>query len=64
MLPDNVKVFGIRRAKTFQIEELNVALHGQSFRQAAVTDNLVPGYPSPIDGVQHRGASHRLGRDG
>ncbi len=28
VLPDNVKVFGIRRAKTFQIEELNVALHG------------------------------------
>ena len=58
VLPDNVKVFGIRRAKTFQIEELNVALHGQSFRQAAVTDNLVPGYPSPIDGVFNIGVLH------
>ena len=58
VLPDNVNVFGIRRAETFQIEELNVALHGQSFRQAVVTDNLVPGYPSPIDGAFNIGVLH------
>ena len=64
-LPDNVKVFGIRRAETFQIEELNVALHGQSFRQAVVTDNLVPGYPLPIDGAFNIGVLHTaLGRMG
>ena len=57
-LPENINVFGIGRAETFQIEELNVALHGQSFRQAAVTNNLVPGYPSPIDGAFNIGVLH------
>ena len=58
VLPDNVNVFGVRRPETFQIEGLNVALHGQSFRQAATTDNLVPGYPSPIDGAFNIGVLH------
>ena len=58
VLPENVNVFGIGRAETFQIEELNVALHGQSFHQAAVTENLVPGYPSPIDGAFNIGVLH------
>ena len=58
VLPDNVNVFGIRKAETFQIKELSVALHGQSFRQAATTDNLVPGYPSPIDGAFNIGVLH------
>ena len=58
VLPDNVNVFGIRKAETFQIEELNVALHGQSFRQATTTDNLVPCYPSPIDGAFNIGVLH------
>ena len=58
VLPDNVNVFGFRRAKTFRMEELNVALHGQSFRQAAVTDNLVPGYPSPTKGAFNIGVLH------
>ena len=58
VLPDNVNVFGIRKAETFQIEELSVALHGQSFRQAATTDNLVLGYPSPIDGAFNIGVLH------
>ena len=65
VLPDNVSVFGFRRAETFRIEELNVALHGQSFRQAAVTDNLVPGYPSPIKDTFNIGVLHTaLGRMG
>ena len=51
VLPQNVSVFGTRKAQTFQIEELNVALHGQSFRERAVTDNLVPDYPKPIAGA-------------
>lgn len=46
-LPDNVNVFAARTAETFNLEELNVALHGQSFRERAVTENLVPGYPAP-----------------
>ena len=58
VLPDNVKVFSGRRPETLQIETLNVALHGQSFRQRDVTDNLVPAYPSPLDGMFNIGVLH------
>ena len=58
MLPDNVKVFSARRPVTLQIETLNVALHGQSFRQRDVTDNLVPAYPSPLQGMFNIGVLH------
>ena len=44
-LPDNVRVFRTRKAQTFALDELSVALHGQSFPEIAVADNLVPGYP-------------------
>ena len=57
-LPDNVSVFGTRKAETFQIEELNVALHGQSFSEKAVLDNLVPDYPAPVDGAFNIGVLH------
>ena len=57
-LPDNVSVFGTRKAETFRFEELNVALHGQSFREKAVTDNLVPNYPTPVDGSFNIGVLH------
>ena len=58
VLPDNVNVFGVRKPETFRNEEINVVLHGQSYRQTAVTENLVPGYPSPIDGAFNIGVLH------
>ena len=57
-LPDNVHVFGTRKAQTFQLDKLNVALHGQSFRDKAVTDNLVPDYPVPVQGAFNIGVLH------
>lgn len=57
-LPDNVHVFGARTAQTFKHEKLNVALHGQSFREKAVTENLVPGYPAPVTGAFNVGVLH------
>jgi DNA repair exonuclease SbcCD nuclease subunit len=57
-LPDNVHVFSARRAQTFRIDAHKVALHGQSFRLAATTDNLVPGYPAPIPGWFNIGVLH------
>ena len=57
-LPDNVRVFGTRKAQTFRLEKLNVALHGHSFREKAVTDNLVPGYPAPLEGAFNIGVLH------
>ena len=57
-LPDNVQVFPARRAETFRIAAHQVALHGQSFKHAATTDNLVPGYPAPVPGWLNIGVLH------
>jgi DNA repair protein SbcD/Mre11 len=57
-LPANVRVFSARRPETFSLEKYAVALHGQSFRQRDVTDNLVPAYPSPTTGCFNIGVLH------
>ena len=57
-LPDGVHVFSTRKPETFTLEELGVALHGQSFRQRDITDNLVPAYPEPVDGAFNIGVLH------
>jgi DNA repair exonuclease SbcCD nuclease subunit len=57
-LPTIVSVFPARKAETFRLPHLNVALHGQSFRQRDITDNLVPAYPSPIAGCFNIGVLH------
>ena len=57
-LPTNVSVFPARKAETFRLPHLNVALHGQSFRQRDITDNLVPAYPSPVAGCFNIGVLH------
>ncbi len=57
-LPENVRVFRGKKAETFTLDELGVALHGQSFRDRAVTENLVPDYPSPRKGVFNIGVLH------
>lgn len=59
-LPGNVRVFSTRRPQTFELAELDVALHGHGFRQRDVADNLVPAYPEPLPrrfniGVLHTG---------
>ena len=57
-LPDNVQVFGTRKPETFNFGELNVALHGQSFLQRDVTDNLALDYPAPVSGAFNIGVLH------
>ena len=57
-MPDGVHVFSYRKPETFKLEQLGVALHGQSFRQRDVTENLVPAYPEPIDGAFNIGVLH------
>ena len=57
-LPDNVHVFSSRKAETFRIETRKVALHGRSFKVAATTDNLLPGYPDPVAGWLNIGVLH------
>ena len=57
-LPENVFVFGTRKPETFALGKLNVALHGQSFRQRDVTENLVPNYPIPVSDAFNIGVLH------
>jgi len=57
-LPDNVHVFSSRKAETFAIESLKVAIHGRSFKQKATTENMVPNYPEPVPGWLNIGVLH------
>lgn len=49
-LPTNVTVFSSRTAQTVRIDELSVAIHGRSFPERAVEEDLVPSYPAPVPG--------------
>lgn len=57
-LPDNVHVFGARTPQSFKVDDLNVVLHGQSFKQRDVTDNLALTYPEPVVGSFNIGVLH------
>jgi DNA repair exonuclease SbcCD nuclease subunit len=57
-LPDNVHQFESRKAGTFRIDALKVALHGRSYREAATFDNLVTSYPAPVAGWLNIGVLH------
>ena len=57
-LPDNVHVFSSRKPQTFELLDSNIALHGQSFRQRDVTDNLALNYPAPVTGAFNIGVLH------
>lgn len=57
-LPDNVHVFRADKACTLVLPSHKVALHGRSFPQAAVTENLVAAYPDPLPGHFNIGVLH------
>lgn len=57
-LPDNVHVFGARQPESFRIDDLDVVLHGQSYRQRDVSENLARSYPQPVDGTFNIGVLH------
>lgn len=58
--PSNVSVFSSRAPETFDLADLGVALHGQSFPTGAVVEDLSANYPQPKPnrfniGVLHTG---------
>jgi len=57
-LPENVHSFSSRKAETVEPEKWPVAIHGMSFPNRAVEENLVPGYPDPIPGKFNLGILH------
>jgi exonuclease SbcD len=56
-LPGNVFQFPTK-PKTVRIEELEVALHGRSFSDRAMTENIVLDYPDPVPGWFNIGVLH------
>ena len=58
VLPENVETFSAVKPESFQLKDLGVALHGQSFRQRELPDNLVPTYPEPIACMFNIGVLH------
>ena len=57
-LPDNVFTFDNRKPTTFCLEHLKVALHGRSFKEKETIENLVTGYPAPVQGMFNIGVLH------
>jgi DNA repair protein SbcD/Mre11 len=57
-LPQNVKLLAHDGPETIHLPDLGVAIHGQSFKHAAVTDNLAITYPPPVSGYVNIGLLH------
>jgi DNA repair exonuclease SbcCD nuclease subunit len=62
-LPGNVHEFPVRKAETVILRELGVALHGQSFPDREVPEDLSAGYPDPVPGLLNIGVLHTSGDD-
>ena len=57
-LPPNVREFSSRTCQTFEMAELGVALHGHSFPNRAVPENLASGYNAPSAGMVNIAVLH------
>ncbi len=57
-LPERVHVFPANRATTHRIEALRVAIHGRSFPNRAVEENLSLSYPAAVPGWFNLGVLH------
>jgi len=57
-LPDNVHAFGHQKPGSQIARELGVAVHGQSFAQKVVDEDLAAGYPEPEPGLLNIGLLH------
>ncbi len=57
-LPPNVHQFETRKANTFLVDGLKVALHGRSYKEAATVENLATSYPAPVAGWLNIGVLH------
>jgi exonuclease SbcD len=65
---DGVHVFSALKSETIALDELGVALHGRSFPDRDVTEDLVPNYPDAVAGkfnigILHTSLTGRAGHD-
>ena len=57
-LPEGVRVLDHRKPETIDLPELGLAVHGQSFAEQAVADNLARDYPDAVAGRLNVGMLH------
>lgn len=57
-LPDSVRTFSTKKPETIRLDHLKVALHGQSFPNRAVDENLSLTYPAAVPGWFNVGVLH------
>ncbi|MFT8327374.1 metallophosphoesterase family protein [Gluconobacter oxydans] len=57
-LPDGIDHFSYDAPQTLHWPELGVALHGQSFRDRHVTQDMTRAYPAPVAGCFNIGVLH------
>jgi DNA repair exonuclease SbcCD nuclease subunit len=62
-LPPNVREFSPRMAQTLPLDEFGVALHGRSFPNRAVPEDISDGYPAPVPGKLNIGLLHTSADD-
>ena len=62
--PKNVTMFKHRKAHTELLEKWNVAIHGQSYAQQHVLEDLSEAYPLPVAGAFNIGMLHTCLDDG
>jgi len=55
---DNLTILSSHKPKTVKFEDLGVAIHGQSYPQRDVQENLAANYPAPIAGLINIGLLH------
>jgi exonuclease SbcD len=65
---EGMHVFSALKAETVPLEDLGIAVHGRSFPNRAVPEDLVPLYPAPLAGrfnigVLHTSLNGRVGHD-
>lgn len=65
-LPGNVTLFSPRKPQAVTLDDLGVIIHGQSYSNRAVTDNLASAYPQHVPGYFNIGLLHTslTGREG
>ncbi len=62
--PPNVHEFSSRKAETVQLDDLGVALHGRSFPDRAVPEDLSASYPDAVRGRLNIGILHTSAEGG
>jgi DNA repair exonuclease SbcCD nuclease subunit len=62
-IPENVREFSTRTCQTYDLPDLGVAVHGHSFPNRAVPEDLSSAYPAPRMGLLNIGVLHTSAED-